>query len=187
MRSGSTLLTHLLTNHQSANGYAETGLTYSTPEDFKKLAPTICRYLHRVYLPEPILVDQVNHNRQLSDEAVLGLDRAVIISRNESDAIKSLMKTFKLSEEQAREYYTGRVARLKECAKLLGTRAISITYENLVQQPEKTLAILTEFLQFNPPLSAEYKTKRTTGRVSDNSPLLRSGRIQPRAADQLFQ
>src|ERR1700731_2228397 len=60
MRSGSTLLSHILASHLDIVGAGEAHITYQTPADLPQLVLRTCEFLRRPVLRETYIVDQIN-------------------------------------------------------------------------------------------------------------------------------
>jgi hypothetical protein len=187
MRSGSTLLTHILTSHPDFVGFGESNLFYKTAADFEKLVLLNCHYLHRLYLPERNIVDQINHNEMVTDEVLLAADATIILTRSQEPTVKSLLKLFpNWRRNDAVAYYAARMERLMHYRELLRERSISLTYEDLTSKPE-TLSQLSKYLELDVPLSANYEINRTTGVVGDTSKNILTGTIVTTANDRMTQ
>lgn len=178
MRSGSTLLSHILSSHPDFTGAGEMNITYKTPADLPKLIAGTCQFLHTPFLRGRYIVDQLNHDCYVTPEVIAALTRAVILIRKPEATLKSLIALFKHDEAEALAYYTSRLNTLAEYGRLLGDRAMFIDYDDLVEHSDETLAALTDFFGVYTPFSADYTLKRTTGVVGDPTDNIKSGRIQ---------
>ena len=167
MRSGSTLLAHILASHPDFVGAGETHISYQTPADLPKLVVKTCELLHRPILRGPYVVDQINHPYVTDD--VLHSERlykCVILVREPEATLKSLMNMLKCDETEALEAYSSRLRLLIRHGMVLKKRAILVEYDDLVDNTEKTLDALTRFFDLETPLTPTYSTHRMTGRVS---------------------
>jgi len=70
MRSGSSLLTHILSSNAAIDGYGETHLDYSNPQDFGVATANVCRHLWKVPSGEYVL-DKVLHKRHIPRSELL--------------------------------------------------------------------------------------------------------------------
>lgn len=166
MRSGSTLLSHLLGSHPDFAGAGETHIAYQTPDDLPKLVTKTCELLHKPFLRAHYIVDQINHP-YVSNE-VLASDRVykcIILVREPEATLKSLMTLLKCNETEALDAYLERLETLTQYAQLLKKRAIFMDYDDLVDRSTETLAALTDFLDLDAPLTPAYQTHRMTARV----------------------
>jgi hypothetical protein len=186
MRSGSTLLTHILANQPDVVGAGEMHLTYRTPTDLFNLAMKTCETLHRPILRELYLVDQINHD-YVSDETLLAeqIHKCIILLREPEATLRSMaalknMNSLPWKETQALKHYVERLETLTRYGFLLRDRACLIEYDSLVDQTSETLTKLTSFLGLNTPLTSSYTTNRMTGRVAgvgDPSDNIKIGRV----------
>lgn len=181
MRSGSTLLSHVLANHPDFVGAGETHLRYENEKDLSRLVLRTSELLHRPLLKETYVVDQINH-AYFSKELLHSprLYKCIILIREPCATLKSMMSLSIWEEQQAVEIYTRRLEGLAEYGKLLGSRAIVVQYDHLVDQTDHTLASLTKFLHLGTPLTSDYATHRMTNRISgfgDPSGNIKAGQI----------
>ena len=181
MRSGSTLLSHILASHPDIVGAGETHVTYRTPADLQNLLLKTCEFLHRPILRETYVIDQINHPF-VSDDVLRSerLYKCIILLREPEATLKSMIKLGIWEEKQAVELYVSRLETLVHYGLLLGQRAFLVEYDDLVERTDQTLAALTGFLSLESPLNSDYTTHRMTGRVSgygDPSGNIKLGRI----------
>jgi hypothetical protein len=178
MRSGSTLLAHILANNPEIAGAGEMHLRYQGESDLRNLVVETCQRLHKPVLTRRHIVDQINHdyidNKVLLSQSVY---KGIILIREPTGALKSTMKLFDWSETQAAEYYIDRMERLAEYGPCLAKRALLLEYNDLVENTKQTLGAVTTFLNLNMPLSSRYSVHRASHRSGDPSDNLRSGRI----------
>jgi Sulfotransferase family len=188
MRSGSTLLAHILANHPDFVGAGEMHVLYRTPADLPKLVLKTCEFLHKPVLRETYIVDQINHDF-VTDEVLISSQvyKCIILIREPEATLKSMMSLSIWQEKEALDAYIKRLKKLTQYAMLLRERALLVDYDDLVDHTENTLAALTSFLGVNPPFASTYMTQRTTGKVGDPSGNILSGRIirTPRHADRI--
>ena len=183
MRSGSTLLAHILASHPDFVGAGETKVCYRTPADLPKLILKTCELLHRPILRGSYIVDQINASRWVTDEVLLSeqIYRRIILLRQPEPTLKSMMRyDDNYQEKEALQHYINRLEELARYGSLLRERAFLVEYDNLVDQSDHTLAKLTNFLGLDSPLSATYGIHRMTGRIyglGDNSNNIKVGRI----------
>jgi hypothetical protein len=166
IRSGSTLLAHILANHPNIVGAGEMHVSYKSPADLPKLVIKTCEFLRRPILYEAYIVDQINHP-YVSDDVLLSNDvfKSIILIREPKRALASIMKLLKCPESQAVEAYVSRLETLTRYGLLLRNRALLVEYDNLVNNGGDMLAVITSFLDLNSPLVESYATHRMTGRV----------------------
>lgn len=181
MRSGSTLLAHILASHPDFAGAGETHISYQTTADLPKLILKTCELLHRPILRARYIVDQINHSYVANDVLLSEhVYKCVILVREPGATLKSMMNLLKCQEKEALEVYSNRLESLTKYGLLLGERGVLVEYDDLVDQPEKTLAALTRFFGLDSPLTPTYATHRMTRRVAgfgDPSTNIRAGKI----------
>lgn len=182
MRSGSSLLAHILANHPDIVGAGETHISYQTAADVPKLILKTCELLHRPILSETFIVDQINHP-YVTDEVLRSEEfyRCVILIREPQATLKSLINLLRCHEREALELYINRLESLTQYGLILGERALLVDYDDLVTHTDETLAALTQFLGLDSPLTPTYATHRMTGRVEgfgDPSNNIRVGKIR---------
>jgi len=187
MRSGSTLLTHILANHPEILGYGETQHVYQSTKDFGLIAYSILRKFRRLIPRERYYFDKVLHDDKHVTHKLLTYNdtRVILLARRPDRALKSILslglkKTE--TEEKALQYYTDRLTTIKNLATVLGKyRCHFITYDDLTDNPAKALQSLSSFLELSTPLSEEYKLLWSTGKagIGDSSESIAAGRIAP--------
>lgn len=181
MRSGSTLLSHLLLSHPEITGFGESNLVYQTPRDIAQLVWTTHR-LRRQLRTRRYVSDQINHNYMLAP-ALLDYSplRFIFLVREPEATITSLVHSLALTmsnPEDAARYYVDRLACLGAHARQVdAARAIAVRYEDLIDAPASTLGKLTRFLELGSPLQEQYSTFDFTGRRGDRSPNIGTGEV----------
>jgi hypothetical protein len=180
VRSGSSLLAHILANHQDIVGAGESHITYRTASDLPNLVLKTSELLHRPIIRETYVVDQINHP-YVADDVLLSdqLYKSVILLREPVRTLKSMVSLSVWHEKQALDLYISRLESLSRYGLLLGNQALLIEYDDLVDQISTTLTALTRFLNLDSPLMETYTTHRQTGRAGwgDPSENIKSGRI----------
>jgi hypothetical protein len=179
MRSGSTLLSHILAGNPKFAHAGETFLSYKTPTDLRTLIIEVSQRLRKICLSATYVIDQINH--QLVTDDILKsplIHKCVILIRSPEAALKSEIATHGKSENYATEYYINRLSQLVEYGRILGNRALLVEYDDLVGRPKKVLAALTAFFGVTPPFNVDYPTHRITGKIGgDTSENIWAGRI----------
>jgi Sulfotransferase family len=180
MRSGSTLLAHILASHPDIAGAGEMHVSYRTPTDLPTLVLKTSEFLRRPILRETYIVDQINH-AYVTDDILLSdqVYRCIILIREPEATLKSMLN-LSIQENAALEVYVNRLETLTQYGLLLRERALLVEYDDLIDHTEETLAALTGFLGLNSPLTPDYATHRMTARVAgygDRSSNIKRGRI----------
>lgn len=191
MRSGSSLLHHLLVSHPLVLGRGERSKPYRSEADFDRLLVDVWAHRRRLPPPEATLCDQVNHGRLLPAEGLLLHPRVrkVFLVREPRPAVASLVHVLgHLSASplaQATDHYLSRLADLRRNAGQDPDRArqFFLTYESLTGPARQTvLAALSAFLGLDPPLQESYRVFDFTGQRGDRSERIRTGRISSEAS-----
>lgn len=193
MRSGSSLLTHLLSTHPTICGYGETHLTYAAEEDLASLVGKVM-LVRRKWpgrLRERYVLDKILHDMYLEQQALalllLPQIRVLFLYREPRGTLKSLIRTFGFDESQALDHYQRRMASIARAAEALddrsgdpvNDRAVAVSYRDLLQRTEEAFRLLEQYLGLSEPLSQEYRILPTTGKdkIGDPSANIRSGTI----------
>lgn len=183
MRSGSTLLASLLCSHPEILGYGETHVVYDSPAKLGELVARVCRAhgVERPALPgRGYVLDKLLHDGLLRRPEVLeGIDlTCLFLLREPRRTLQSIVHQLDSTLDDAFRYYGERLASLEAYARVFPRRAF-LTYEELVGDPERTLARLTTFLGLSTPLSTEYRLQplHDVKGVGDRSEAIRAGRI----------
>jgi hypothetical protein len=184
MRSGSSLLTHILTSHDQVAGFGETHLSYATEADFKALFLKVYWAVRGFRMHHSYILDKVLHNQRLKNTDVLQASyiKIIFLIRQPAATIASLLKLKPHWDEQAAvDYYCERLATLETYARQVNDRqkCFCLTYENLLNQTPQILQEMQRFLELAKPLSEEYQLNRRTGMrgVGDSSEKIKAGRI----------
>lgn len=187
MRSGSSLLVHLLSASPDVCGYGETHIDYRQRRDLLRLSYWVLFKLRRFPLPgkETYVLDKIVHDSHLRfDDLPLlcASDVSVIfLIREPRGALRSLMKWCDYESRQAVDYYTDRLSALVKYAKYLTRYRVCalLTYESLLSWTDGVFDLLERYLELRYPLSGQYPLMRSTGKpgIGDWSAKLLSGRI----------
>jgi hypothetical protein len=192
MRSGSSLLTHLLADNPEICGYGETGIRYSSHRDFDLLIGKVMYNLRQFprFRKERYVMDKLLHDQLLEPDNVHLLSnercRVIFLIREPQGALASLvnlekLNSLRLGEKGSFDYYVARLATIERYAEEI-TRfcpCLVVTYDQILHQTTETLDSLRQFLELSQPLRESYHRLPTTGRlgVGDGSSNIRSGYI----------
>ena len=190
MRSGSTLLHHLLISHPEIIGRGERNEVFAGSRDLDRLKLDV--YLHRCqfFRVHRFVADQINHNRFLKSEALLNHPhvRTIFLIREPQASVASMVRVlgryYGTNVEQATEYYADRLKTLIRYAGQIQDRwrAFFLTYSDWVLNTEATLCGLQSFLGLSTRLTEEYRLFDFTGARGDPSPHIMSGRVSHQRA-----
>jgi hypothetical protein len=184
MRSGSTLLMHILISNPELIGCGERNVPYRSADDLEKLEIAARRLQSSPFREVSYVVDQINHNEFTPDPDLFKSERlrCIFLIRQPEEAIQSLLRLTQPSSdpwsvERAIDYYVGRLKSLRVFRERVDGRAIALTYSELVDHSPETLDRLSSFLSLTSPLKPEYSIQPFTGRRGDTSNRICSGRI----------
>src|SRR5690349_1527697 len=129
MRSGSTLLTHILLTNPAFIGCGERNTAYRSAEDLDKLEIAARLEQRKIFREIPYVADQLNHDKFMPDPEFLQCERirGIILLREPEETIQSLLNLTKPHSdrwpvERAVDYYVGRTHSLATYADILGER-----------------------------------------------------------------
>ena len=193
MRSGSSLLTNILSSHREILGYGETHIKYASEFDLKKLLfkvynktqnTTSLQDLKQLRMNHKYLVDKVLHNNIVLDENLLTSEKlySIFIIREPERTIASILDIKPhWSEEQALMNYLNRLSTLERYAKLINNKegSLLITYDQLLNQTDLVFDAFKKVLGTESEFSEEYKVTNKTGiaGISDSKENIKAGCI----------
>lgn len=193
MRSGSSLLTHLLITNPEIIGCGETHLNYSSENDFKKLLMKLYNQvqefstvqdLKNLRMNHQYVLDKVLHNNKFIDESFLESDniRSIFLIREPKKTLLSLLDLKPhWAEDDALCYYIGRLAALEKYAKRINNKewSFAITYQQLLDNTNLTFEGFQDFLKTKEGFSEKYEVLKTTGKQNfgDSKENIKTGRI----------
>jgi hypothetical protein len=187
MRSGSTLLLHLLLTNPEISAIGERGAVYASKADFARLA-IVTRIVRGLpFRRLRYVVDQVNHSRLTPASSLLEDPRVKVlfILRHPEASIASILELYRTyypepwSPARALDYYVERLEALTKLGEALPTTACGalVPYEYLTESPTETLEALRIFLGLSSGFSQTYDTYSFTGSYGDPGPKIALGRV----------
>ncbi|MCH2034036.1 MAG: sulfotransferase [Tenacibaculum sp.] len=186
MRSGSSLLEHILSSNSSIIGSGEQARIYESSYDFQK-SEFFARVNNKTFLSNfPYFTDQVLHHHLTPNLDFLKNTNGkyLFLIRDPHETLSS-MKKLKKAYNGVSEYfdyvtyYQDRIKYLINFSKKLEShQQIFVTYEDIVTNTDETLVRLSEFLKLKEPLTPFYKLKKTTGILGDRSENIKKQSIQ---------
>jgi hypothetical protein len=196
MRSGSTLLLHLLLTNPAISALGERNATYASTSDLARLVIATRLGRRAPFARFRYVADQINHNQLTPNRRVLEDPRVrlIFLLRQPGASLASLLDLSRThyqgswSVARAVDYYVDRLRLLADLGDRLSLegRAAFLTYEELTRQPAVILARLQAFLQMSSGFSETYGLQPFTGTRGDPGPHIGTGRIAgPRAIDAL--
>lgn len=188
MRSGSSLLAHVLASHPEIRGLGESWLRHENRATLRDLAVWVHAGLRKPFLTEAYVLDKILHDELVGDDGVLGLPEitSIFLVRGAERSLKSLFsnrgKLLGISDwESAARYYERRLERLAAEARRIDDpgKMLFLTYESLVERPAAALDATTRFLGLRSPLVERYRVTSRTGTagLGDFGDHIRSGTI----------
>ena len=189
MRSGSSLLLHLLLQHPTVAGAGERNQPIREPRDLDRLAADAYIAQRRWVRRADIFVDQINHDRFLDRPAILEHPdvRTIVLFRRPEPSLASMVavlgRHYEFDRAAAEAYYLERLDGLTRLVSALPLgSAIALGYEALVDDTKPALRCLERYLDLEPPgLESRYPTHRFTGGAGDPSDVIRQGRVLARS------
>lgn len=187
MRSGSTLLGHVLLTNPEIAGVGERNAPYAGPADLSRLVLATRRAARAPRARWRYVVDQVNHNHLTPGPALLAHPRLrlLFLLREPAASVASILALTRehygaWSVERAVSYYAERLDALAETARRIdhGERAGFITYADLTGRTAETLVRLRDFLGTGAAFSERYAIRDFTGTRGDPGAKILSGRIE---------
>ena len=192
MRSGSSLLTHILDTNPEITSYGETHLRYKSGRDVDWLVQDVFPTLRRLRLTRYVM-DKVVQEHHLCDEVFRREDCYFIFLVRDPDAsVRSMVRAFptwKGKEHLDRDaaiakaiaHYNARLRSISREAELIGdpNRAVFLRHADLVDRTKESFTLVQTMLGLTSPLSEEYSLSRTTGEFGkgDSSDSIRKGFI----------
>lgn len=184
MRSGSSLLTHILCSNPEIIGYGETHIKYSSEQDFKKLIFKVY-WKRRIYqMNHRYVLDKVLHNSKFLQEDFLRSQNlyAIFLLREPEYVLPSMIETKPhISETEALKSYTYRILMLENYARIINNRKRSflLTYDQLINDSNSTFKDLKRFLNVKKDFLEEYEVFKTTGLrgIGDSVGYIKEGHI----------
>jgi hypothetical protein len=193
MRSGSSLLTHLLISNPAIIGYGETHTQYSSEADFKRLiyqaywqSQEFRKFddLQNLKMSHQYILDKVLHGNKFLKEDFLTSENLYVIFlvREPERTIASMLdQKSHWREDDAVRYYNGRLAELERYSQIINSkeRTLLLTHDQIINQSELVFQGLQNFLGTEVGFSEEYKILKTTGMrsIGDFKENIKSGRI----------
>ena len=187
MRSGSTLLLHLLMTNPDVSALGERGVVYASRADLARLAIAWRMARRSPFQRLRYVADQVNHNHLTPNSRLLRDPRVRILFllRRPELTIASILELYRThyrqawSPSQAVDYYVERLGALTELGESLANPicAALIPYEALTDLPQDTLEALRVFLGLKRGFTQTYSTHSFTGKHGDPGPNIAAGRI----------
>lgn len=185
MRSGSSLLTKIVSDNPEVNGYGETYLPYLTPRDYGSSIGKILfvnkrskKNGHGPYILDKLLFDYLLPLENI-DLLLAKKVRVIFLIREPEESIASMINIMKMTAENSYKYYMDRLDMLERYCKIITTNspAVLVTYKQILYQTGAVFKLLEDYLNLSVPLQETYKLTTRSDYAGDPSSNLASGRI----------
>lgn len=193
MRSGSSLLTHILSSNPAIKGYGETHIQYESELDLRRLMFKIYFHsqefknfqdLRKLNMDHIYILDKILHDHKLLNENLLELENfyfIFLIREPKRSLISMLDHKPHWTEQDALQYYRQRLSTLARYAHIINNknRSLLLTYDQLINNTDSVFSALQNFLKTPEGFSETYQVSNTTGmrHVGDFKEKIRSGKI----------
>jgi Sulfotransferase family len=190
MRSGSTLLVHLLNTHPEIFAYGEAHLSYHSVNDLNRLVCKAKHHLQDWRFDERYIVDKVLHRNHVLDADLIRSQSCafVFLVREPKGSLNSMLKLRQRpshKEKQAADYYTRyyieRLDDLMAYGRSLPETCckVFITHDQLIKRTDEVFGLLSQGLAIDNLFSEEYQLSAATGvrGIGDPSERIKQGRI----------
>jgi len=189
MRAYTTLISHILASNNKINGYTEQHIPYYGGTDLIRLRYKLFNiYKKTKTLDAEYLLDKLLHNNLTISENILQCKDIsfIVLTRKPSETVPSIIQMANrlnlgnLKElEHTINYYDKRLTYIEKISEKLNNRFFYIEGDELMDNTDKVLIELTNFLGLDTPLSKEYETFSLTGKtgIGDSSKYISSGKI----------
>jgi hypothetical protein len=194
MRSGSSLLLHILASNPEIAGFGESHCSYVQPGDLDDLRSGVVRVLGPCAAESRYLLDKMLHDYIELGDAVLQWEGAffLFLVREPRAAIASMMLQFpewftgmpvpkEVLFERAVAHYQTRLEVLLDVAGRVGRRQrmLFLTHRELIENTAAVFRAIEDMLGLSEALRETYDLLPTTGETAlgDTSPHIRKGFI----------
>jgi hypothetical protein len=194
MRSGSSLLSHILISNPEIIGFGESHLKYQSELDFKKLMmrvyfqhqefSKIPDHLYKFNMNHQYILDKVLHDQKFLTNDFLNSPQVYVIFllRQPQQTIPSLLDLKPhWNQKDAYEYYRQRLLTLEKYAQIIvnAERTLLLTYNQILDQTFSVLKTLQQFLKTETEFSEKYQILKTTGQknIGDYKGNIKAGKI----------
>ncbi len=176
MRSGSTLLTHILNSNPDISGYGETHTPYETSEDVDRLVYEVLPTLRKVRLTTYVMDKVLNDYLQCKEIFHRADCYFLFLIRDPVSSIRSMMRQFptwfsdtaidrNTLQLRATERYNDRLEMIRSHTMEVGdeSRTVFLTYDQLLYDTTRVFNLIEQVLELQVPLRENYNLTRTSG------------------------
>lgn len=184
-RSGSSLLMHILTSNNEIVGYGEYLIKYTNLKSFDVAEFDIRRKAGKLFGSFQYLANQINHHSITPNLELLDLKniKFIILLRKPKETLSSIFllaerKQKPMSQDDITDLYLERLQFLSTFIETVEkSQWIFTSYETLINDKEKELKKLSDFLKLNKSLTPNYQLKSYTQIWGDPSENIKKGAI----------
>jgi len=192
MRGNTSLLSHLLGNHDEIEGYYEMHNGYYS---WKSLYRQKLLYLkeHKLKANSHYFFDKILHNEHEIALTILKQSKVIIMLRKPEQTIRSIINLYRKIDskhpycqaEQATQYYIDRLQGINHQAQKIPNQFYYLPAEMLRTETETELLKIQHYLKLKTPISTEYDVMKNTGKekYGDSSQNISTGKVQKHSTD----
>ena len=189
MRSGSSVLVHVLNSNPEILGYGETHMTYVGRRSLVQLYDHVLERFESHgtepdtayrYVMDKILWPHIYSKRVLQTVPL----NVIVVVRHPEDTLPSILsrdlKNIQTSSE-ALQYYTNSLDRIAANLHAYDAPYVLVRYEDLTRHTSRALRRMSEYLGLDQRLTERYQTTWATGApgIGDSSENIHEGKIAP--------
>ena len=195
MRSGSSLLVHLLNSHPLILGYGETKVSYQNTNSLSHLVSKVAHFFAKSRVAETYILDKVAHDEFFVELSLLKRKdvHCLFLLRDAEKTLPSITNMYinvyprifpgyEAGEVEALDYYSKRLEKLVELAQAVDSkeRSLFLTFDQLLDRTDDVFVALHKWLNIENTFNDTYEMHKATGIpvVGDFSDAIRSGKIQ---------
>jgi len=184
MRSGSSLVSHIIFSNSAVIGYGETHNKYEDVTDFGAVAARICRKTRQMPLGKRYFLDKVLHKEHIKDNKIMNHDAVsiVFITRRPDHAMSSIVENTPISDpKEAYDHYVGQVKYISKLSRTTSKdKWIHVSHEDLIKNTASTFNLIEDLMDLPENLSESYEITKFTGKspIGDPGPNISKGRIK---------
>lgn len=188
MRGYTSLFSHILGSHNEIKGYSEMHQSYRSNLGLIQLRLKSKITTKQLTTPK-FLFDKLLHNKYKIANAILNKQNVypILMIREPQQTIKSIINmgqkmhnvSWYTNQEKVAEYYCHRLKTLEKIAQRSKESIPFIEGYQLIDNTDKTLTFITDYLQLESPLQKDYNTFSLTGTalLGDPSEHIKKGKI----------
>jgi hypothetical protein len=194
MRSGSTLLVHILNSNPDIAGYGESIVKYQSRADLDALVLKVAQFFKKERLPQQFIMDKLMQDELLPNRTLLHEPDiySLFLLRQPEEALPSILDIYENKfpeiapalaggEREAVNYYIQRLDTMESYARQIDSRekAFMLTYDDLKDRTQDVFDNMQDWLGVKQPFSEAYETHHATGQLvtGDWTETIKTGRI----------